>query len=277
MDTLKQSFVNVFAPYKTRVEQAMLNDLRSWNDGTELQKACEYVLMNGGKRWRPAVVLVIADAIGRGRDALKAALAVEYFHSASLVVDDLPCMDNEEERRGKPVAHLVYGEATSLLVSYALIAEGYKAICQNAHEAENAEAVRHEALINVTENMGIHGVTGGQYLDLYPPKLDEENVLEVLRKKTVALYEVAFVLGWLFGGGALEKLPVVKRAAHHFGMAFQIADDFGDVEQDALNERAINLATVCGKKRAEEVFHVELAGYRQAIKELSLCVCEWKH
>jgi len=267
---VKQAFLNIIAPYKKRIEEAILHDVNSWEKGTDLHRACEYALLNGGKRWRPALVLLIADALKNGRNALKAAIAVEYFHTASLVVDDLPCMDDEELRRGQPVAHKVFGEATALLVSFALIAEGYESICLNAQEAVYSEKIRLLALTNVTENTGLSGVTGGQFLDLYPPELTEETVREVIRKKTVALYEVAFVLGWLFGGGDPEKLNLVKKAAYHFGMAFQIADDFGDVAQDASNERAINLVAVVGETRAREMFHVELSNYRQVLVELNL-------
>lgn len=264
------SFLDVVSRYKSLVEGAIRDDLGSWDSSSKLYEACAYTLLNGGKRFRPALVLMIAEALNQGQDATQAALAVEYFHTASLIVDDLPCMDNEEVRRGKPVVHKVFDEATALLASYALIASGYEAISKNALTATNSERVRHLALMNVTQNMGLNGVTGGQFLDLYPSEVTVEFVFEVIRKKTVALFEVAFVLGWLFGGGDSEQLESVKKAAHHFGMAFQMADDFGDVDQDALNECAINLVTAVGLEAAKELFHVELQAYREELHNLNL-------
>lgn len=243
-----------------------------------LKDACEYALLNGGKRFRPTLVFMVAEALNQQADVSHAALAIEYFHTASLVADDLPCMDDDDERRNKPTVHKLYGEAIALLTSYALIAEGYGAIAaclapftQTFPEkaAEGAQIVV-MALENATYNTGLSGATGGQFLDILPPDLSEATLREVIHKKTTSLFEIAFVFGWLFGGGNPKELPLVKRCASHFGMAFQVADDLGDVEQDQLNGRKINMAGVFGVEIATKIFEEEIAGYRQMLKTLGL-------
>ena len=141
-----------------------------WSKNT-LRDACEYALSNGGKRFRPALVLMIAESLGHQADAMEAALAVEFFHTASLIADDLPCMDDDEERRDHPALHVKYDEATALLVSYGLIAGGYGCLARcaqilkssNAPFAQEADRICVMALENSTFNTGLLGATGGQF------------------------------------------------------------------------------------------------------------------
>ena len=102
-----------------------------FEEKTELTKACEYSLTNGGKRIRPVMVMMIAEALKKGFNVFPVALSVEFFHTASLIADDLPSMDNEVERRSKPALHLVFGESVALLASYSLIAAAYEMIAEN--------------------------------------------------------------------------------------------------------------------------------------------------
>lgn len=235
-----------------------------------LRDACEYALMNGGKRLRPAITLQVARALGKGAEVTPVALAVEYFHTASLVADDLPCMDDDDERRAKPSVHKVYGEAMALLVSYALIAGGYACYAQNAALVKNGDLLCRLALENATYNTGLWGATGGQFLDLAPPNLSLATLRDVLHKKTVSLFEIAFVSGWLFGGGAPASLARVKRAASHFGMAFQIADDISDLDKDVQNGRKVNMAAVFGIDAAQAMLREEIQGYKVILQELKL-------
>lgn len=264
------NIIDLLSPYKTRIEQAIVERVASWSDTRLLREASEYAVLNGGKRLRPALVLLVAQALGKGYDVTEAAMAIEFFHTASLVADDLPSMDNEEERRDCPTVHKVYGEATAILVSYVLIAAGYESLAKNAAIVPHGKQICAEAVQNVARNAGLQGAAGGQFLDLYPPDLSLETIEEAIRKKTVSLFEISFVLGWLFGGGDVAKLEAVKRAADHFGMAFQIADDFGDIQQDFLNHRQVNLVTVAGAERAAKMFHVELTAYRKVLQSLGV-------
>ncbi|MBA3237080.1 MAG: polyprenyl synthetase family protein [Parachlamydiaceae bacterium] len=263
--------------------QAKINCLISANvpllgEKSRLRDACEYALLNGGKRFRPALVFLVADALNSKCDLSFAALAVEYFHTASLIADDLPCMDDDAERRNMPSLHIAFGEATALMASYALISAGYGAIAKNAEHlssttethAVNGYQICCMALENVSFNTGLFGATGGQFLDLNPPDLEIKTLYSIANKKTASLFEISFVLGWLFGGGDLKKLPLVKKAAYHFGMAFQIGDDLGDMQQDLKNGTEVNIALSVGKERAQELFDQESASYQQLLGELNI-------
>jgi len=261
---------DILFPYKTCVEKAILERIQSWNESTDLKKASEYAVLNGGKRFRPALVIMVAEALKKKHSVIEAAMAIEFFHTASLIADDLPSMDNDEYRRGQPTTHKVFGEATAILATYVLIAAGYDSIARNSRLVPNGNQIAVLAVENVAFNAGLKGAAGGQFLDIYPPNLTLDTLKEVIRKKTVSLFEIAFVQGWLFGGGDLEKLSFVKKGADHFGMAFQIADDFGDVDQDIVNQRQINMVTLVGREQAEEMFHVELESYRETMRSLKL-------
>jgi geranylgeranyl diphosphate synthase type II len=278
MQTSKPSFRSILDPYKSFIEHIIQQNIASLGEKTPLRDACEYALLNGGKRFRPALVLMVAKALNFQIDVSQAALGVEYFHTASLIADDLPCMDNDEERRSLPTLHKVYGESTSLLATYVLIAEGYACLARNAaalKESTHPFASQKDylcvlALENATYNTGILGATGGQYLDLNPPNLSLGTLKEIIQKKTVTLFEISFVLGWIFGGGDLNLLPLVKKSAGHFGIAFQIADDLGDMVQDASHDHAMNFANVYGKASAIQLFHNEITLFNQTLDELNL-------
>lgn len=264
--------------YQELVQAKIKQRVSHFPNAGVLKEACEYALLNGGKRFRPVLTFLIAEALDPNIDVSSAAFAIECFHTASLVADDLPCMDDDDERRNVPTVHKHYGEMIALLASYALIAEGYGAIAEGAEAfakakpemASEAAQIVVMALENAAFNTGLSGATGGQYLDMAPPNLSEETVREVIHKKTTSLFEISFVFGWLFGGGNLDKLSLVKACASHFGMAFQVADDIGDVAQDAQKGRKINMAGICGIEKAKQILEKEMAGYRKSLKDLNL-------
>lgn len=264
--------------YRSQIEAEIKRSIPLMGQSNPLRDACEYALTMGGKRYRPIITLLVAEALDHQGSVLPAALAVEFFHTASLVADDLPCMDDDDMRRNHPATHRKHGEAVALLVSYALIAAGYENLATNAAMlrssgvswASNSDRICVLALENATYNTGLLGATGGQYLDICPPNLSVETLRDVIHKKTVSLFEVAFVFGWLYGGGALERLDSVKRLASHYGMAFQIADDLDDVEQDAKNGRLVNMAAVVGVEGAGKMFHEEISAYKRVLSELGI-------
>lgn len=212
--------------YRPLIEQKIADSIEAFGPKSTLRDAVEYALTNGGKRLRPAIVFAVANELGSNQDVSDAALAVEFFHTASLIADDLPCMDNDDFRRGKPSLHKAFGEATAILATYALISEGYERIRKAAQQT--SFDVMQLAFAYATKNTGIRGATGGQYLDLYDP----QSLEEIIQKKTGTLFELAFVLGWLFGGGELSQLPAVEKLAADFGLAFQVRDDLEDTNQD---------------------------------------------
>ena len=266
---------------KSEFETFLKRNIIRLGDQNTLRDACEYALLNGGKRIRPLVVIMVSRALSQGLDVMEAALSVEYFHTASLIADDLPCMDNDDFRRSKPALHKKFGEAVSLLASYALISAGYEKIfhsvqvlsrqkepfCQRANEACVI------ALDAATRCAGISGATGGQYKDLYPTVRTLEEAYDIIYKKTVTLFEIAFVFGWIFGGGNLDKLEEVREIAFHFGMAFQVADDIKDCHQD--REDSLNIAHLIGKNPAYLKFEEEIEAFLLKTKKLGILTPEF--
>lgn len=263
---------------RDRIEQEIARSILGLGPKTKLRDACEYALLNEGKRLRPIIVMLVADALGHELNVVPAAIAIEFFHTASLIADDLPCMDNEDERRRKPALHKIYGESIALLSSYALICAAFGKIHENAELMKQAPSPYRElgdftcnlALEAATRCSGILGATGGQFLDLFPPKLTQETLREVIYKKTVTLFEGSFLFGWLFGGGDSSCLEKIKQVAYHLGMAFQIADDMGDIAQDERNRREINSVAVLGRDRAFAIFEQEMQYFKEVLMGLNL-------
>jgi geranylgeranyl diphosphate synthase type II len=276
--TIEMQKTSHFYSHRDKIEQEIARGVLGLGEKTKLRDACEYALKSGGKRFRPLLVLLVAEALGNNLSVLDAALSVEFFHTASLIVDDLPCMDNEDERRSQPTVHKIYGESIALLSSYALICGAFEKIHANTAKmreagapfSQTADAAGIIALEHATRCAGIHGATSGQFYDIFPPSLSLETLRQVIYKKTVTLFEVSFVFGWLFGGGDSYRIEQVKKSAYHFGMAFQIADDLEDLAQDEKNQREINLAKHIGKERALAVFEEELKIFKITLMELGL-------
>ena len=275
---------SILETYISRINRAIQTHMQMLGPESPIRDMCAYALSTGGKRLRPVITLMMADALGNKGDVTLSALSIEYFHTASLVADDMPSMDDDDERRHVPSVHKKFGEAAALLVSYALIGAGYDMIAQNAKTliesgvsfTESVDLRCRLALENASFNTGLNGATGGQFLDIRPPDLSENTIKKVIHLKTSSLFEIAFVYGWLFGGGDVDKLAEVKKGAAHFGLAFQIADDLGDQEQDRINERAINMANILGKEKALEMFHEELESFLLTVKGLGVDVDGFK-
>lgn len=258
-------------------EESLSSFIEKMGKKTVLRDACEYALESGGKRLRPLLVLMIADALGRNCNVMPSAIGVECFHTASLIADDLPCMDNDDSRRGKPSLHKVFGESTALLTSYTLIASGYGSIYENAHLMHQNERFRDSSdqravlcLEGATRCAGLRGATQGQFLDLSPPDRTLSTVLDVIVKKTATLFEIAFLFGFLFGGGDLSLVPSLQKCAGHLGIAFQIADDLEDAEQDSFHEKSLNIRHVLGQDGAFSLFLQETELFKESLIRLNL-------
>lgn len=271
-------FNQILEPYKHLIDDQLKKNIDQLGKKNPLRDACEYALLNGGKRFRPALVFMIAKALGHKIDVSSVAMGIEFFHTASLIADDLPCMDNDDERRNKPTLHRVYGESIAILSTYALISAGYSCLVKNTQMIQNSNhpiasqinSLCVIALENVSYNTGIFGATGGQYLDLSPPNFSLDLICEVLHKKTVTLFEISFVLGWIFGGGGIQQLDLIKKSSRHFGMAFQIADDIGDMTQDQSHLYSLNIANLLGIDEAIKIFHSEIGQFKQTLNDLKL-------
>ena len=266
----------VISSYQQTFEKVAERWVFSLEEDSVFKKAASYALLNQGKRLRPSICLMVADGLG-SEDVSCAALAIELFHTASLIADDLPCMDDDAERRSKPTLHKAFNEPLALLTSYAFIAAGFECLANQSLQKEpDAPVVKDAgkrgllALKNVSYNTGFAGACGGQLMDLFPPDSSLETLKEIIHKKTGVLFEIAFVLGWIFGGGALASLDRVKECAYHFGQAFQIQDDIGDFEQDSQANKVANIAVLKGKELASVYLQEEIEKYQICLKALGL-------
>lgn len=216
------------------VERALLNNLPDANDGqSEVVSAMKYSLMNGGKRLRPVLALEFANACGGSRnDCLPLACAVEFIHTYSLIHDDLPCMDNDDMRRGKPSCHKRFNEATALLAGDALLTHAFE-IIGSCNLSGNKRSL---ATTLLAQNAGVGGMIGGQVIDLI---LEDGNptvkeLLTVYKLKTGALISAACLLGCISADATEAQLQAASKFAYSLGIAFQIQDDILDIVGDEL-------------------------------------------
>ena len=212
---------------------------------TDLTAAMRYAVLAGGKRLRPILCLTVAEVCAAPsgglppREALaEAAVALELIHTYSLVHDDLPAMDDDVLRRGKPTCHVAFGEATALLAGDALQTLGLETLATRPPGEEWA-AVRADAVALVARAIGVRGMAGGQALDLAETGHghDRERAAERLREvhalKTGALLAASVSLGALYARADGELLARARRYGEALGLLFQIADDLLDVTSDA--------------------------------------------
>jgi geranylgeranyl diphosphate synthase type II len=180
-----------------------------------------YSVTAGGKRLRPILCLASAEAVGGDRThAMPVACALEMIHTYSLIHDDLPSMDNDTMRRGKPTLHVVAGEAMAILAGDGLLTEAFYLLGRHAPDVVSM----------IAGAAGPRGMVGGQALDLAAEPLDLEGLQRMHGKKTGALIRVAASAGAIAGGCTPEQLEAIDTAAAEFGLAFQIVDDILDVE-----------------------------------------------
>lgn len=196
-------------------------------------ESMEYSVKNGGKRVRPLLTLLFCDACGGDpRTALPFAQAVEFIHTYSLIHDDLPCMDNDDFRRGKPSNHKVYGEAFALLAGDGLLTAAFERISQGCLEGLYDSATAISGVSALSSLAGSRGMIGGQVIDLLNennPEADFETLQLMDSLKTSALIEAACVLGCIAAGADEDKFNAARVFAQNIGLAFQIKDDILDV------------------------------------------------
>jgi geranylgeranyl diphosphate synthase type II len=196
-----------------------------------LAEAMRYSLLAGGKRIRPVLTLAVAEGLGRPpRLVLPAAAALELIHTYSLIHDDLPAIDNDELRRGKPTCHVIYGEDIAILAGDGLFAEAFALLAerQEGDTAAVLSAVREFALAT-----GLRGMVGGQYMDVTAAADSGDDLRRLHVLKTGRLIEAAVASGALLCGLRDEAVTPYRRFAVELGLLFQIVDDILDVEGDA--------------------------------------------
>ena len=227
-------------------------DLRVWMDGrlahveraleswvgvdapVDLGEAMRYAVLDGGKRLRPLLVLAASEAVGgNARAALRAACAVELIHAYSLVHDDMPCMDNDVLRRGKPTVHVKFGEAGALLAGDALQALAFELLVPADDGVPEAMQARLCRLL--AHAAGSAGMAGGQAIDLASVgvKLDEEQLRQMHRCKTGALLQGSVLMGAACGEVNAAERAALSDYGAALGLAFQVVDDILDVTADS--------------------------------------------
>ncbi len=213
----------------------MLDDLLPLGDGPEARvvEAMRYATLSGGKRIRPFLVTASANLFNVNPDSsLRAAAAVEMVHCYSLIHDDLPAMDDDELRRGKPTCHIKFDEATAILAGDALLTKAFEVLSDQKTHADST--VRAELISALANAAGEAGMVGGQMLDLFAEDHDLKmpEITRLQRMKTGALIAVSCESGAILGKASENAHHVLHAYAHDVGLAFQIADDLLDVEGD---------------------------------------------
>jgi geranylgeranyl diphosphate synthase type II len=211
--------------------------LEAWADRMALEvpgrlgEALAYALRSPGKRVRPALVLAAARAVGGDvAGALEVATAVEIVHTYSLVHDDLPCMDDDALRRGRPTTHVAFDVPTATRVGFLLVPVAAEALARAADTLELGLEARRALAVELFEAGGIRGMVGGQWLDLEAEgrQLDLTGLMAVHRGKTGALIRAAVVLGGIAAGATPAQVEALRRFGEEIGLAFQVADDVLD-------------------------------------------------
>ena len=220
-----------WAEYKAYIEDYLRRFYGEFHSEPQkpLFEAIEYSLMAGGKRLRPCFVFEFCRMCGGAwQQAAPFAAAIEMIHTYSLIHDDLPCMDNDDFRRGKPTNHKVFGEAMAVLSGDALLTDAFavaaSAKLPNPQDMSTAIGV-------LSQCAGSLGMVGGQVLDIMSEErlCTEQEVLDIQSRKTGALINAACVLGVLAGGGSEKQIEAAASFAGLLGLAFQIRDDMLDI------------------------------------------------
>jgi geranylgeranyl diphosphate synthase, type II len=261
------TYKKFFKRYLELIERKLKEGLRSQEARPlSIHKAMQYATFTGGKRFRPVLALSACEACGgKPQDVLPAALAIELIHTYSLVHDDLPALDNDAMRRGKPTCHKKFGEANAILAGDALLTLAFELI-GGMKPAERAVCILRE----VSKAAGTHGMIGGQVADLEAPArkktLAEHDFIS--RYKTGALLRVSAVAGAIAAGASARELRIITRYGECLGLAFQVVDDILDkngyckvMSAKAATAKAVHLiekakkeAKLLGRQAKELVF-----------------------
>jgi farnesyl diphosphate synthase len=234
-----------------------------------VQEAMRYAVFAGGKRLRPFLVRASAGLFGlSSAAAMRAGAAIEVLHTYSLVHDDLPCMDDDVLRRGKPTTHVQFDEATAVLAGDGLLTFAFEILADPATHA--SPAVRCQLIAGLARAAGSEGMVGGQMMDMLAPdkSFDSQAVMELQRLKTGALFEFACEAGPILGEAGGEARETLRAYARDFGLTFQITDDLIDTVSSAgAAGKSVGKDEAQGKATLVSIFGVE--GARAKAAELA--------
>ncbi|MDY2959691.1 MAG: farnesyl diphosphate synthase [Hornefia sp.] len=257
--------------YKALVEEHLLDFMPNVDSKSQiLYDAMKYSLTAGGKRLRPVLLLAACEfAGGNSAKAIPFACAIEYIHTYSLIHDDLPCMDDDEMRRGKPTNHMVYGDGIATLAGDGLLNSAFEIMNKNMmlfFDDIPELKKRINASYAISKGAGVQGMIAGQVSDIESEnkKCSEEMLEYIHLNKTGELLSVAIMAGLFLGGADQEMISKMKIYAENMGLAFQIADDILDVTGNPDE---------MGKKPSEDIKHnkvtyVSMYGLEKSEKKL---------
>ncbi len=263
-----------FSKYKKYFDSNIDNILSNYVNSHNIKEMINYSL-EGGKRLRPIISLDICNTLCNDRDkALKFALAIELIHNSSLIIDDLPCMDNDDFRRGKLSFHKKYSDTLAQLVARELLNISINLII-DSFKNEKLDIILHI----LSRNLGIMGAATGQLIDVTPLTMysnkkeiinsisNKEELKKLFKKKTTSFFEIAFLGGYLLGEGDINFIDQIQEASDNFGIAFQIYDDFDDIEQDK-KRKDLNLI---------DPNFINNFGQDEALSEFNKCIETFKY
>jgi geranylgeranyl diphosphate synthase, type II len=227
----------------------------------QVHKAMRYSLFAGGKRLRPILALAAAEAVGgKASEALPVACALELIHTYSLIHDDLPSIDDDDLRRGRPTSHKVFGEAAAILAGDALLTEAFHLLTRPALMKKTSPRRRIEAIHAIALGSGSRGMVGGQVMDIVSQGEEmKPEVLEYIHShKTGALIAASLTAGGMVGGGSPYEIQSLEKYGQKLGLAFQIVDDLLDVEgEESQMGKAVGKDQAKGKATYPALFGVE--------------------
>jgi geranylgeranyl diphosphate synthase type II len=227
----------------------------------QVHLAMRYSLFAGGKRLRPILTLAAAEAVGgRATEALPVACALELIHTYSLIHDDLPAMDDDDLRRGRPTSHKVFGEAVAILAGDALLTEAFRLMARPDLMKGLSPRRRLAAIHTVARSAGSQGMVGGQVMDMASEGEEvKPDILEYIHShKTGALIGAAVAAGAVIGGGSAREVRTLEEYGRKLGLAFQIMDDLLDVQgEETKMGKAVGKDRAKGKATYPGLFGIE--------------------
>lgn len=252
---------------KEKINQYLETYLPPEDDNpTLIHKAMRYSVLNGGKRIRPILTIMAAELLGvNDYIVMPTACGIEFIHNFSLIHDDLPCMDNDDYRRGNLTTHKAFDEATAILAGDALLVLGLDNIRKNMDVREISADTVLLVLQDILEMLGTNKMLGGQMDDIYwhNQKNNPHFIRDIYAKKTAALLCSSLKAGGLLAGANQEQLNRLSQYGYNFGMTFQITDDLLDLQQDQQDSDKPTFPEIFGMEQSR----IEAQHYCQAAKE----------
>ncbi|KPN15562.1 farnesyl-diphosphate synthase [Bacillus australimaris] len=267
---------------KKAIEDYLFTYVQELNIPEDLKSSMLYSLKAGGKRLRPVLVLALLHAYGKNEeDGIPVGCAVEMIHTYSLIHDDLPCMDDDDLRRGKPTNHKVYGEATAVLAGDALLTESFRLITSQLSSSVSADQ-KLRIIDELVKSAGALGMVGGQFDDMEAEQnqVPLAELESIHARKTGKLLTFSVAAGAMLAGASNDDIEKLREFSYHIGIAFQIRDDILDLEgseekigkrvgSDTANEKSTypSLLTLSG---AKEKLNEHITRAKEIVSNLKL-------